>query len=123
MTRAQANGIGRAGEVNIDAGGLGYLNGLAQAVYLVESQRLELIDAHAHFLLHVGRHKAEIRHQGIQLALLAQVFDAQCLDLVCILSLQGTNLFYKFLDFLYHSRCVKIFAKVQNNSQFIIHYS
>ena len=116
MTRAQPHGIRRTGEVDVVAGHLGHLHGIAQGVDAVEGRSLQFVDTHAYFLLHVSGHVTEIGHQGVQFALLTQVFYTQRLHLLGIAGLHCIHLFQQFLNPVNHSLFDKFHAKVRNNS-------
>ena len=85
MACTQLNGVGSACQVYGLVASL--LRGafLAQLVDALCGQRLQLVDFHADGLLLVGGNGAEVVHQGRNLALLAQVFQAQLLDFLGIL--------------------------------------
>ena len=76
MAGTQGNRVGSAGEVDMHARGLLGDSIALERVDLVRSSILELIELHAYFLFHVGRHVSEVCHQSRNLAFLAKVLDS-----------------------------------------------
>ena len=102
MTCAQWNGVGGAGKVYGRTGCSLYGSLCLQLGNLFLGNCLQLVDAHAHFLLLLCGHVAEVVHQCGNLALFTQVFDTKCLGLFGASGLQGGNLLLQFLYLFYH---------------------
>ena len=77
MAGAQLDGVGRARQVDVVALRLSRLQVLAQAVDAVEGHLFQFVDAYSHRFLLIGGHIAEVLHQGVDLAFLAQVLQSQ----------------------------------------------
>ena len=88
MASTKANGIRSAREIKVITGNSCHLNLITQLVDALQSQILQFIDAHTHFLLHLGRHQTEVGHKGIELSFLTKVFNAQSLHFLGILCTQ-----------------------------------
>ena len=78
---AQRGGVGCAGEVGHLLGGLLFIEFVAQGVDMVLRSGLEIVDSHAELSLAFGGNLAKLAHQLGDEALLAEVFDAQFLQL------------------------------------------
>ena len=74
MARAQLDGVGRAGEVDVVSGGFAFFQLLSQAVYLLQSGLFQLVDLDANGLFLLRRNASEVGHQGTDFSFLAQVF-------------------------------------------------
>ena len=86
MARTQLDGIGGARKIERLVTALLRLAILAQLIDALGGQRLEFVDLHANGLLLVGCHIAEIVHQGCDLTLLAEIFQAELFYFLRILS-------------------------------------
>ena len=98
VARAELDGVGGARQVHLLVARLLGLTLLAQLVDALQCHLLQLVDLHAHGLLLVGSHVTEIVHQGGNLALLAEVLQAELLYFFCVL---GTQLLHFFQQFVY----------------------
>ena len=84
MACAQLNGVGGTCQVYGVVASFLRSTFLAQLVDALCGQRLQFVDFHADSLLLVGGYVTEIVHEGCNLALLAQIFQAQLLDFLGI---------------------------------------
>ena len=91
MTCTQIDGISRAGEIELLTICLLDLNLLAKLIDLLLRVFLQLINLDADGLFLVGSHIAEISHESIDLAFLAQILQAEFLHVLGILGLEAVN--------------------------------
>ena len=77
MACSKIHGIGCSGEVDVLALRLGGLVLLFQLVDLGYRRLFQFVDFHAHGLLLFGSNVAEIGHESVYLAFLAEVFQSQ----------------------------------------------
>ena len=77
MARTQTNRVGRTRQVDVVGLVATTLQLLLERVDMVESQLFQLVDFHSDHLLLLGSHIAEIRHQRVDFALSAEVFQTQ----------------------------------------------
>ena len=91
VARAQGYRVCRAREVELLARGLLGLDLFAKLVDLVLGVLLQLVYFNADSLLLVGRHIAEISHEGVDFAFLAQILQAKLLHFVGVLRRERTH--------------------------------
>ena len=119
VTCAKLHGSSRTGEVNLIGRVVGHFSGLLQGVDLVGGKSLELVDGHADGFLLVGRHVAEIGHQGVEFALFAEIFEAEGLHFIGVRSRCGFNLSLQCVYSVEHicSGCFFVAAKIRKFSK------
>ena len=102
MARAQRNGVGRAREVDVLglARGSRCLHLLLQRIDVVESLLFQLVELDAHGFLLVGSHVAEVRHQRVDFALAAQVFQTKLFNLLGAVGRQAADFLQQCFYFL-----------------------
>ena len=91
MTRTQVDGIRRTCEVEFLSIGFLGLNLLAKLIDFLLRVLFQLIDLDAYCLFLVSGNIAEISHDGIDLAFLAQILQAEFLHVLGILGLEAVN--------------------------------
>ena len=91
MTRTQVDGIRRTCEVEFLSIGFLGLNLLAKLIDFLLRVLFQLIDLDAYCLFLVSGNIAEISHDGIDLAFLAQILQAKLLYVLSVLGLEAVN--------------------------------
>ena len=99
---AQRGGVGGACQVQVVATRVLAFELLLQGVDFLLCLVLELVQLHAHFLFLVGGHASEVGHQFVDGTLLAEVFDAECLQFFGVGGRQCFHFLQKLVDFSYH---------------------
>ena len=89
MAGAQRHRGCRAGKIYFVNAILSKLCCLLECVDFVCGEGLELVDGHADGFFLVGCHIAEVGHKLVHSSFLAQVFEAECLYLLCRRSLES----------------------------------
>jgi len=103
MACSQLDGVGRACKVGCVFGLLLGAHAFFQFVQLILCKLLQLVDFHAHHLLLVGSHITEVGHQGGNLTLFAEIFQAQLLNFVGILCREIAHFVQQLVYFIeYH---------------------
>ena len=98
MACAELDRVGGTCEVNQFVARFLCLALFAQLVDALCSERLELVDFHAHLFFLVCRHVTEIIHQGSNFALFAKVLQSELFDFFSIL---GAQRLYFLKEFVY----------------------
>ena len=91
MTRTQVDGIRRTCEVEFLSIGFLGLNLLAKLIDFLLRVLFQLINLDADGLFLVGSHIAEISHESIDFAFLAQILQAEFIHVLGILGLEAVN--------------------------------
>ena len=102
MARSQGDGVRRARQIDIVRHRFLSGSGRLEFVDALGGARLEFIDSHAEFLLHLGRHGTEVIHESADFPFLAKILNAQGFCLLRSSSRQGIDFFEQLLDFFEH---------------------
>ena len=102
MTSAHLIRISRTGKVDAVVDMVFLLVLVLESLELLCSSSLECIEFLTDLALLLWSHIAEIVHKRRDRTLLAQILDAQSLDLFCILGMKAFNFGHQLIDFLYH---------------------
>ena len=81
MAAAEGHGGGCAGKIDRGVGVVGAFKGFAKRVDLLGSEGLEFVDCLAYLTLLIGGYGAEVGHQFVDQAFLAEIFYTQFLGL------------------------------------------
>ena len=100
MACAQADGVGRTCQVEVAQVILGRSQCGAQRVDALLQGRFQFVEQHADFALLLGSHGAELTHELVDDTFLAQVFDAEVLQLLCVMSLERGHFLQQRFDFV-----------------------
>ena len=85
MASTQSHWVRGTGQVEVVVRILSLFHLLLQRIDALGGRLLQLIDFHTNGFLLVGSYRAEVVHERIDLALLAQILDAKLLHFLCIL--------------------------------------
>ena len=99
---AQLYGVGRTCEIHLGSTAVVGLEGLFEFGDALCGAGLQCVESHAHLFLLLGGYVAEVGHQVIDGALLAQVLDAQCFQLFCAIGGEGFHLSHECFYLAYH---------------------
>ena len=100
MACSEGDGIGSAREVDVVADGVGSLKLLLEFVDFLECLLLQFVDLDSNGLLFFSGHVAEVGHKGVDLALLAEIFQSELFDFLSILCRKSAYFFEKFVYFV-----------------------
>ena len=92
MTCAQTDGVGGACQVDVVTVAFGILSLFLELIDSLYGGLLQFVDFHSDGFLLVGRHIAEVCHEGVDLTFLAKIFQAKLLYLFGVGCCQRTHL-------------------------------